>query len=240
MPMLNVVEGQQPGEIAAFVWWAMVYPHDPDKAFESYVRDRLTEFEKQHDKSEELVQIPSVWLKALLAGSSDKELRQQVQLRSRQGVTAGCLLMSLRICADLGQPISLNTAIEFMTRSHEMKQVPHTLGATAYGNKPEIHSAWKAMRNVAHLWAAACLGDWAVKSGTRTASDALVKEVMGLAAPLLDWAHETHFAHAKDPIIDRALAWEVPSFIARLPLGHVTRDQLETWAIESIDRRKKQ
>jgi hypothetical protein len=215
----------------------MIHPEEPDRAFECFVRDQLANGAKVYEiPNSELVHVSASWIKALLNGPSHRELRSGVDVRTRQGVTAGLVLLSLRTCASLERPLALNTAIEVLTRADDERATGPFLGAKPYGNKAEIHKAWTAMRSVAHLWAAWIHADFAARSGTRSPDLDLLRDALGLASSLGEWACGTRFRAGGGPLIDADEAWQVPAFVSKFPPLTVRRDELPTWLIEAIER----
>jgi hypothetical protein len=237
MRLLPFSENDPPDLVNRLVWWAMIHPKDPDRAFECFVKEQLVHGGKVYElPNSEVVNIPAAWVKALLNGPSYKELKSGVEVKTRQGITAGIILLSLRACAGLGRPLSLNTAIEVLTRADLERATGPFMGAKPYGNKAEIHKAWKAMCSVAHLWAAFLLADLAANAGVRTWDSGLIREGLGMAASLFEWACETRFKASGQPLIDATEAWHVPMFVDKIPLAPVRREGLSTWLIEAIER----
>lgn len=238
MPILNFQKADSIENVINYLWPVFLYPNDPSRCFEYYVRAAVASH-IQSDHSLELT-LPRDWVLALLYGKSLEETEKEVSKRSRKGVTAGAVFLIANLCDQLGQPIHFNTAEAVIVTAEENKRLGKAFGETAHANKAQINSAWNEYRSVAHLWAAASVIDIAVASGGLRPSPSLFAEVLGLAATFGDWAVSKRMGRGKQsaPVIDPGSIWQIPDFVGRIPVPQIEQEKLESWLVTCIKKRK--
>ena len=155
MTEIRIESTDSPEEILNLLWGHMEFPDNTDRAFEVFVRLELARSQLRNLPNTEPVTISAAWLKALMSGHSSDELRRGSEIRGRNGVTAGLLLLMLHAASTSKRVAFLNDAIELVIQATESKE-PLRLPFQPYRNKPEIHRAWKRMAPVAHLWGGLC------------------------------------------------------------------------------------
>jgi hypothetical protein len=227
--------GDPPVVIATRVWAVMVYPTAPQRATEFVVRELISRglgiFNLPDDA---LLEVPALWLKALLAGPNIDQLETEHKAAVQRGVTAGAVLLVLRYCESLKRKVYFNTAAEVLSQADERKQSWSPLGAATSPNKPEIHQAWKEMQSVAHLWAAAALVCTAASNGHIDPGVENIATLLEVAQGLAVWATASKFSSTGEPIIPASKIWPVPSFVTPQSLAF-DRSELPSWCLEIIE-----
>lgn len=189
------------------VWGHMQFPECRDKAFELYVRLELQQAGVRSTKNTDPVSLPASFIKALLNGHSAEELEKDDERRGRSGVTAGLLLINLRLASTAKRRASMNMAVEILTHGIEKRQLP-PMPYKPYPNKPEMSVAWQHMAPVAHLWATLCMAhiapsDWAGVKPIERATAFLAK-----ALAFQQWA--TAPGPKRQAILDPEATWLLP------------------------------
>jgi hypothetical protein len=203
----------------------MQFPNSPDQAFELFAKLMLCDLGLLDTPNKQVVNLPAAWLKALVLGPSLAELTKKGQTRNRAGFTAGILLWSAFLYSQ--QPskrITLNTAIELVMRAEEGRSDFQVHGVDLYPNKPEIHRAWKAMRNAAHLWAGLVIVEVEAANGRLKPSPEALQLAMGIAKSLGEWGCACEVASAdggRGTLLDPSTLLRLPDFVPPIPLEPV-------------------
>ena len=225
----------------ATVWWVMHYPHEPRKAFQGYVKTYVAAVVADRPAADE-IPISAEWARALIEGPSIAELQRDAALSVRDGVTAGLVLLNCRLTANLGRPVSLNTAIELVVRASEFSDVVIG-GAKAHPNKGEIHRAWKWMKQVAHLWAAGNLVhlDPTTAEIVAHGEAETIRSMLRASVTLLEWATSQQVGGRGQPrtsLVSLDEAWRLPDFIEPLDLQQQIDPEAAAFVTAAIDAKR--
>lgn len=225
MPSIDFQPESPIEEMVNIIWGHMQFPSESDHAFELFVKLAISDFGLFAMPNKEILNLPAAWAKALVLGPSLAELNRGGKIRNRQGLTAAVLLWSAFLYSQQpGKKISLNKAIELVIRIVEDSDF-QLLGVKPYKNKGEIHGAWTAMRNVAHLWAGLFLGEIETADGRLKPSLEALQRAMGLAKALDMWGCSCELGSAiggSKTLLDPERLIHLPTFIAPLSLLPLT------------------
>lgn len=217
----------------------MQFPLEPEKAFELFAKLQLLSDGLEGFASDKPITLLAGWVKALILGPSLQELRKGGSVRDRSGVSAGALLWAAYLYEQTGKRVTLNSAIELVTRQVENKQLG-ALGVKPFPNKGELHTAWKAMRHVAHLWAGFCVVDIAVKNGVLEASSETMHSVLRIAKAFGAWGTKRMVPSPGGvmvPMLDPSAIWHLPKFVPCVDLGPLPMAELPQFVTDPIGKR---
>ena len=222
MPIIDFQPTSPVAEVTNIVWGHMQFPNNVDHAFELFAKLMLCDAGLLHTPNDQTLNLPAAWAKALVLGPSLAELTKGGQTRNREGFTAAVLLWSAFLYSEQpGRKLSLNKAIELVMRLVEGRADFQVHGIKLYPNKGEIHKAWTAMRNAAHLWAGLVLVELQTADGRLKPSLEALQRAMGIAKALGEWGSSCDVASAgggRRTLLDPSTLVQLPAFVAPIPL----------------------
>jgi hypothetical protein len=234
MPTIDFDPGEPEHTVRNRIWGRLQFPTSFDKAFELYVQFELNHIGLANVKNLELLTLPASWIKALAWGPSYAELQRGSSIRNRRGYTAGSLLWSAYTYQQAGGNVSLNSAIEVLTRAVERKEAI-AVRYRPYGNKPEMHRAWKEMKNVAHLWAGLMLMDTFTPEQVSSLGISPAGYALGLSRGILSWASSDAGGHLQD----REAALDLPESVAPIALQPQAAEAIPSFIAEAARSKRK-
>ena len=153
MPQFNFGPEETIDDISRFVWWAMLYPDNPHRAFECFVRDSvLAQIPGAGLPDNADFTMPVQWARALANCPDEDSLTLEFSKRQQYGVTAGAVFMISHLSSSIGAPVIFNTAVEVLMTAEERKGLGRPLDKIPFTNKGQISQAWLQMRPVADGW----------------------------------------------------------------------------------------
>lgn len=237
VPKLEFNDEDPTEMVSAYIVGKMIFHDDIWKAYSFFarywlVRDRSLREAPGH----ELINLPADIIKALLLGPSINELENEKKTRIRKGYTAGVVILIMRLCDELGKPMSLSRAVRVLERARASASFT-IAGIELYCSRPEILDSWRSMRPVAHLFAANAAVDDLTRQGHIPPSAATMSTLMTVAASILEWATFKRFDDRgkSAPVMDKDVAWSLPDRYQPQDLGMVNRSQLPKWLLSAIE-----
>lgn len=237
MPELQIAHDMPESMVVPILVGTMLFPNDKETAYEYFVKEWLLQDRQLNEaQNDEVVNLPASMVKALIAGPSLKELEAQKAIRLRMGYTAGCVLLSLRLCSELGTPLSLNRAVRVIERA-KLADNATIQNVSLYSDKPKILESWAAMGSVAHLFAAFAVVSAQVENQEVRPEDGTIDSILTLAVTLLEWASSARFEPKSGGgvVLDAETAWKLPERYKPIELGQVSRERLPPWFITAIE-----
>jgi len=219
--------------LASKAWWRMVYPRNYDRAFECFVRDLLGggEVRAFDAKDDDVLNVPALWVKAMILGMPLKELKPEIEIQVRKGVTAGRYLVVAHASRSLGRKIVFNRCAAVLNKFSLLEPDKRLLQAKPYGNKPEIQASWKEMQPVAHLWAATIAIDALAESGALRRDPNTLIHIFRLASAFGRWGISE--VSGGSPLLDPESHWMIPESFPPLELTQRETGAVAPW-IERI------
>jgi len=225
--------------MANLAWAVMLFPDDPDRAFEHFVRPHLLTLGIATAPNERPLTLPTAWIKALVLRPEPRAIKPSIETRNRQGVSAGFTLWAAWVYSHTGEPVTLNSAFEVVQLGTEEGSLPALNGATVFRNKPELHTAWQAMRPVAHLWAGILSAN-----SLDLGPDRLIQRlehVFGMAEALLAWGTQCSVPATKTSdsmLLSQEVAWVMPQKFPKIVLTPRSKEHIPAFVIKAATAKR--
>jgi hypothetical protein len=199
----------------------MVYPEDEERRSRWLAVHSVGMLTEGVEPDQE-VRVHARILRLVLDAPSSSERRAETVELTKRGMIAGWILASLYVMNRFDLAPSMNRALWCAYKFASEQKFGD--GSSIQRSEPTIRKFWKEFQPVAHFWAAAELNRSYPFADERGLFGDDFTRFLGVAAGLLrfgtTWVNDV--AREKQPPVDRARAWSLPTSVEPLNLVATT------------------